>query len=273
METNPQLQPISKPPETPSSNGDAVNVPFASASSPIPPSVETRSVSKNKSFPVILIVFAILLGLGGYVIGKNNSSDNSTASKAKAYSFSTLDSAKTAGTNPGQGTSFSKPTELFEPVKNDGRPQTDFYYFEVKNKVSTQVAVITSISVPGVILPERELKSIKLSLRDPEVETYEQAVAPLKNTVTTKLGSAYNIKFEATKTFTSPSIKENSYQLPFTATRKIADNSRPEIMKGFVIMAISKTATYYFLEAAEAGNWDTNQKIWQQVAASLKIDQ
>jgi hypothetical protein len=184
-----------------------------------------------------------------------------------------VETAKLPGDRPGQGLSFTKPTEFYDPSQQaTSKQHLNLYGFVVRDHYTQIDARISATSVVSEKHTDKFFKSYQSILLDPSGTYYEAAVDPLKQTIKTRLPGNYNLSYGPAEAFSSSNIKEHAWKIKFSATRKDNDKNSPAKLEGQAIMAIRETATYFLVEAAEASNWQANQKTWQQVAQSLKVD-
>lgn len=103
--------------------------------------------------------------------------------------------------------------------------------------------------------------------------TNQAAVAPLNVYVSHNMPTGYTVKMGAVKAFTNSSIKTNAWIIDATATATDPSNKNLGDQQGQVIYAVTSKGTYYFMVMATGYNWTNNQSAWQNVFASLKVDQ
>jgi|GEM_PF-5687332 len=251
----------------------------ATAPSPAPQETPNDIVAKavvaKKTNPlyigVVVIVIAAALAAGYYFTGYKNGGFKLTYN---AYHFAALDKVSVLGDEPGHAATFVKPQEFIAPYNQGAHKQSaDFYFYQVNNH-HTQTAGIISFSSSGTPLRTEEfLKGYGINLMHPKENLYDATVAPVKQTVSSRLGPTYSVKYDNAEEFQSPGTGKYAWSIGFTAT-KVKDNvASPEKMQGRMILALSNTGAYYLMMASEQASWQANQTTWQAVANSLKIDQ
>ncbi len=186
----------------------------------------------------------------------------------------------------GSNLSFEKPVEFKNTLKlnKDFSTLADLLMVGLSHQrsaedSSTAIGVLTAGVLPLERPPAADYQTfINETLKLPASDTrYKGYTSTIKDFVSAGIGASYSIELGAAHNFSSSNVKNNAWQIDFSATSKDPaaknDNSKPYTYKGQAIYIVSKKGYYYFSLSSVDYNWEKNQEFWQKVLDSLKIDQ
>jgi hypothetical protein len=127
-------------------------------------------------------------------------------------------------------------------------------------------AVVTPLATP---LFASDLQSYNQVLANPSDKYYSQTTNSVRTFTQNNFSKGSNIKFANAKKFTNASIKSNAWEFDFTATDPVEKTQDT----GETVLAIAPKGYYFLTVYATNLNWTANQKVWNRVFDSLKIDQ
>lgn len=236
-------------------------------------SVKFKKPSRKVSITVLVAVLVIVGAAGGYFLVKNSSKDGNYS-----YKYKDLNSYSLSGDTKGNGITLQKPVEL-AAIGSSSAGQTQGYLNHAVTKNSQQQAVtlaqifLATVNT-GTELPDGYIKNIDTMISDPKNVSHEVVVKPVKDFVTQRLKTTLATTFSEAKPLTTANIKSNAWYLTFTATPKNSkDKATQPDLSGEVVMGIGKTTFYYVMVYSISSNWQSNQKVWDQVINSIKLDQ
>lgn len=223
--------------------------------------------SKMSWLVPVAIVVSVLVVAGGLLYRQTHNN-----SQAYKFNYAKLNSFKLAGQSTGSGISFQKPQEIGKDRGSDG-PGSVSTLLQTSSKDGTYLAVLAALSETGGGVAGGYIQQAsKQSFTDHKSIGYQVFVRPAQGLINSILDPSYGFTFADPKPFTNPNIKSNAWEMDFTASTPSNSPNTPK-MRGAIIMALGKNALYNFEIGAIDYNWDSNQKVWQQVFDSLKIDQ
>ncbi|MDO8591964.1 MAG: hypothetical protein Q7R60_03530 [bacterium] len=245
----------------------------------IPANNPNVAIAPQKNWPktglAILLAVLVLAGSGFYLYHQNQLKTK-RAAQPYAYTYKTLDSYTLAGEQAGSGMTFSKPVEFAAPTKSAAKThQVQFSHGPTKDGLLATIAGVAAASVyESTALSASYMKIFEATIVDPKNAGYAALIGPLKDFVNHRLPSIYNTTFSTPKKLSTANLTSNAWEIDFTATVKEADqkSSFPNL-QGQEVLVIGQKTFYYFMVNSVDYNWQSNQKIWQQVINSLKIDQ
>lgn len=226
--------------------------------------------------PAVILLGAVLViavSVGGYFLIKNSFGNNGDYS----YTYKDLNAYAMSGNAKGNGISLQKPVELVA-AGSPSPGQTQAYLNHTLNKDSQQAVTIAQIFLAtvnaGTELQAGYKKNIDTAITDPKSAGHEAVIKPIKDYVTQRLKTTLTTTFTEAKPLVTTNIKQSAWYLTFTATPKDSKDraTQPDI-SGEVILGIGKTTFYYIMVDSLSGNWQSNQKVWDQVINSVKLDQ
>lgn len=232
---------------------------------------------KPSARAAVLAIVAILVVVGvplGYYLQKNSSDKAGNY----PYKYKQLSSFTMPGDAKGSGISLQKPVEL-TALSTSSPKQSQTFLNHTLTKNAQQPVTMAQIFLAsvntGVELQDTYKKNINTMVTDPKNVSHEAVIKPLKDYVTQRLKATLTTTFSEAKPLpATDNIKSNAWYLTFTATPKDAkDKATQPDLSGQAIMAIGKTSYYYIMVYSLANNWQSNQKVWDQVINSIKLDQ
>lgn len=219
---------------------------------------------------IAIIIVAVVVGL--YYFNNRSSTDEGQSvkysSQLEDYKLDSLYKDKPVGI------SFKKPAELKQ--KNHsvslGRSQAFFSQSQTTEEHSQdKLAYLGASSIQSSnAANDSYLKFLGGAILNPSSKEYLAVVSPIKEFIRHSTDNRVIVELTSAKNFKNTSISKNAWILDFKATT--TDNGVWPI-KGKVILAAGNRTFYYFMVGASESNWQANQKVWQQVIDSLKIDQ
>ena len=241
-----------------------------------------QAVAKNpdrkskRLLQIIVVLVVITAVIGAYAIYKNNGDNNQTGQAS--YNTAKMEEVKMAGTSAGNGMSFKKPYELKFVSGEEtaslngfirlGESPKDKNAFVDLARMQALSKTFSSPSLPNAGYIQEVTTSFT---QDPSSPGFKNDTVALKTfvddafvepTITVALGPA--------KEFTNPNITKNAWQIDVYVTD--SSGLTPK-QTGKLIYVIGNKNNYKFLVTAQESDWDSNSKMWQDVLASLKIDQ
>lgn len=231
---------------------------------------------KKPSQKLVVTVLAAILVIagvtGGYFLVKNSSGTGTYAFKYKALNSYTL-----SGDVKGGGITLQKPVELASSSSPAPKQTQAFLSHTITNnsKPAVTAAQIFLATVnTSTVIQDGYKKNIGTMMTDPKNVSHDAVVKPVKDYATQRLKTSLVTTFSEAKALNTGNIKANAWYLTFTATPKDAKDkaSQPDL-SGEVIMGIGKSSFYYIMVYSLSNNWQSNQKAWDQVISSIKLDQ
>ncbi len=226
------------------------------------------------SMQIKAVLAVLVLAIGGY-FGYRWYANRTPAPSAFTFTYNKTEAVKLPGQQAGSGMSLVRPTDLTLAPIEAKATQASMYHVLLKNNQPVTVAQIAVASVyAGIELSSDYLKNLNTAMTDVKSANHAGVIKPVKEFVTNRAQTGYNITFSDPKTFTSDTIKSNAWYMTFTGTAKDA-KAVPTLppLSGEVVLSTGKSTFYYFMVDSITVNWQPNQKVWDQVINSLKIDQ
>lgn len=192
-----------------------------------------------------------------------------------AYTYKTLNTYTLEGGKSGAGISVKKPAELGTSGKSAAKlQQVNFNQSITKNGQNIVIAQLSMASVfVSTPIQADYLKVLNGTITNPKSAGYNTLLTPVKDYVTQRLSSDYDVTFSEPKSLNTANLKSNAWVLNFTATaKKGQDKSKLPDLSGQTVLAIGKSTFYYFMVDATTYNWQGNQKTWQEVVNSIQLD-
>lgn len=245
---------------------------------PFTPS-NTPSNFKSRLFKITGLVFlaalAIFGGLYFYGSYQNQNAPKNTA-QDYTYTYQRLVTYKLTGLQPGRGAQFDMPVEFnADAISAPKTQQAQFGQYPIKGQRTATIAQIAVAALPAKTpLTKTYLNSLAQSIVNPKAKDYALYTDSLKEFISQRVATGYNISLSKPNSLNTPYLKNNAWSANFSAVPKIGSSSAtlPDF-SGQVLMAIGKDTFYYFLIGAVDYNWRGNQIVWKGVTDSLKIDQ
>lgn len=239
---------------------------------------ETNKISSSRKLPkvsvkklgTLLLIIVVLAGaFGGYYWLKHKP----VGLRAYSFRYTQLNSYNLKGDQKGSGIMVSKPTEIGTSGSSaDKTSQINFKHTISKNNQVVIVAQLAMASVNiGSEFQAEYLKNIDTAMGDTKNTSHSIAQKPIQSFVNQRLDPAYTATYTEPKSLTTTNLKTHSWYLGFTATAK--DKTKFPDISGKVLVTPGKTTYYYFMVDSLTINWQKNQKVWDQVLNSIKIDQ
>ncbi len=230
---------------------------------------------------LVLIIVALTAAL---IFTHTRHKSGQSANQPYRYSYHTLDNYKLDGSKAGSGATLQKPEEFIQQAQPISiHDQMIFVQSIDNNKQKIYAGSIAISSVPVDPAPTASyLQNLNQAILNPKAAGHQQLVAPLNQFVKDRLNPRFITIFAQPRALATPTIKTNAWLADFTASDSSTINSPsssqnietlPSHLKGQAVLAVGKSAYYYFMVTAVDYNWQSNSKIWPQVINSLKIDQ
>lgn len=249
---------------------DQTEKPAGQQTANMPDSLSSRS--RKNAFQAVGAVFIVLAAIAGTFF----LSRWLTGSQPYHYKYTNLDSYTLPGSAAGSGMVFSKPKEFSEV---DKLPATgdfmDFVHNITKNNKIVTLGYESASSVHVNSSPDAAyVKGLNDSLLDPNNVSHAHVIEPISNFLTSRINTRYTITLGRVSLLATTNIKSKAWEIDFNGVDKTPKtNTRPTRLTGKAILAVGQSTYYYFMVGSLDYNWQSNQKIWQQVIDSLKIDQ
>lgn len=219
---------------------------------------------------VILIAVVVILAVAGALWANHKYSGNSANGRYK-FSYSQLSAFQLVSDPSGHGMSFIKPSEIGKAYGSNNA-STQVTLPQTSSQKNVNIADVTAQIFFSSSASDFAKRVSAKDLSDVQSNQYKYLVDPGLRLINSSLEPAYGFNFGALTPFTNGSIKSFAWAIDFKAASLDKSDNMPA-MKGKMVVAIGKNATYYLIVNAVDYNWGSNQKTWQQVFDSLKIDQ
>lgn len=225
---------------------------------------------------VVGLVLLALAVIGIFFLGNRWYTHRTPSDNTYSYIYNQLSALKLPGDGAGSGMSLDKPVELQTTTIEEKSNQASLFHpLVVNNKpvISVEIAIASVRSTIG--LQPEYLIDLNKAITDPNNINHDGLIKPLQQFVTQRISPNYTAIFAKPKVLLTPNIKANAWYITYALTAK--EKTKPGLnfpdMEGQAIMAVGKSTVYYFKLDALKVNWQPNQKAWDQVINSLKIDQ
>lgn len=267
---------------------------FGAALTKVTPRLWIIIILASLLLPPLGLVIALYLAFRGFKLHKKNLYLMAAAALASAalglaglyairsitydqnldhYKYSQLEDYKLESKLDGTDISFKKPPELKEISHNALVGSSGASFGHVKDKSGSKTGLsylLVSLKQSALAASQGYMVELGEILKDPNHKTYQKTVQPIKDFA--KVGTLLktDVELSIATVFTNSNISKNAWKFDFSA--KNSQNNLKTV-KGTIILAAGKTTFYYFFLDSLEYNWDSNQKVWQQVLDSIKIDQ
>ena len=221
---------------------------------------KAQKAVKQKTKYLYILTIAVLLataiGSGLYYQIYTRNIDKQDYS----FKYSSLDNYKLESVLKDAALSVKKPVELKEKDKGVAMGSSkallthNYYNYTSQNKLAT----------------ESYLNYLNDVLKNSSHKDFQAVTASLKEFIRQSTDDRSDIDLQSASVFINSGIKKNAWKLNF-AVNSNAKNTWP--IKGSVILAASNKTFYYILVGSMESNWQSNEKTWQQILDSIKIDQ
>lgn len=212
----------------------------------------------KKLISALVIIALILTGAYGLYRQLHN---------PQAYKYKKIDTAYSLK-DPASSSSlsFSRPHELAQFSSTNS--QVEFQHLIGSNDGKNFAAYISAgASSSANALTDTDLTNLNKTLSDTSGVYYQIATSSLETFVTDRVPLGSDISFGNAKRFSNPNIKSNAWQLDLNIKYKSKNT------EGTSIYMAGKNTYYFFMLLTPDYNWQSNQKVWQQVIDSIKINQ
>lgn len=229
----------------------------------------------RKLVTVALITILVIGGAVGVYCGYRWYAHRTPNPRVYSFSYDKTETVKLPGQQAGSGMALVRPIELRLSPLTPYSTQSTMSHTITKNKQAVLVAQIAIASVyAGLDLSSNYLKNLNTAMTDVKSPNHTGVIKPVKEFVNNRAHSGYNLTFMDPKPFTKDNIKANAWYMTFTGVAKDSKQaSALPPLTGEVVLATGKSTFYYFMVDSITVNWQSNQKVWNQVINSLKIDQ
>ncbi|MEK7561377.1 MAG: hypothetical protein AAB541_00750 [Patescibacteria group bacterium] len=250
----------------------------------MPPNSNTSPPHKKSFVPALskriwlalgmAIVIAAATGTFYYWYVPNNQKSTKTSQVYNA-TYTKLDSFKLTGSNAGSGISFDKPVEFGQ---DSGSTSESNRVILSDYKKANETVAIGSIGASSVYLDtsilQEFVKIFNQVVTSPQDKQSQSAPESILLLISSNLDPRFAATLGQARALTTPNLKTNTWEFDFTAAPQQAKDKQalPNI-RGKAVFAVSISTFYNFVVYATDDNWQNNQKIWQQVIDSIKIDQ
>lgn len=247
-----------------------------------PQPTQHKSISIIKLTALVVAVIVIAAGLFYFLVQKKPATISPAKPEPHQHTFSKLDSYTILGQAAGQGIYFEKPVEM-PTIDSQGqlhiRSTQDMYYYLIASGVANKATDAGKVMVQSAYTPTPPsadaLKLMRVDAKNPSSSTAKSLKSLLSNFVVQRLAN-YNVSLAELKPLVTKNLPDNAWQASYAATAKDPAQAKfyPN-QKGIAVVAIGKSTYYFYAINTIDYNWTNshNQKVWQQVFNSLKIDQ
>lgn len=226
---------------------------------------------KRPLYKLAAVAFiAAVIGLGSLYVYRTVRND-----QILNYQYSKLDDYTLTSKLTGAKMTFQKPAEIKQTNLRlqEGSVLATLIHVNKKTKPESGVAYIYASSVQSALATSKEyVASVKEGLDNPTSKNRETMLTPIKQFIEGNTSKRYDIKITNVSAYTSDNIKNSAWRFDFTINNDKNINKISPV-KGYVVLAIGERTFYYFMVTAPDYIWQPNEKIWQQVLASIKVDQ
>lgn len=243
--------------------------------------VQTNSNQpRRKIYLVLAFISAVLfaaIALKGYpmverfVSKENPSATNTLIKDPRAFTYSKMDTVSMSGQSDSLGLKFEKPAEI-KLVADGVDDKSSWGVYRHENNLKEVITTITAASSGDKQLANKEyLNRWSESFSEGEGPAYENATSGAKQFAQNVVGVVYDIELQKASKFSSSNLKDNAWQLEFTAKPKSETPLLP--LRGKILIAGTEKGIYYFIVATREYNWSSNADTWGKVFESLQTDQ
>ncbi len=236
----------------------------------------------------ITAVLATAAGLYGYLYLYNNYTNNRTY----AYAYNDLVDYKVAVAE-GVGITFKLPSELLpsnieqqvdtgnlprelqlkggDPTRQANTGQISFTHPLTPRGSLPLILARQSVFISGI--NNLDFDKVMTAANGPE---YDQFITGLQRLLQTQTETSNAKLTGVPKAFTNTNIKASAWTIDFSAegANPLSTNTKQKKMRGSLLIAKGNKGAYYQISfAALDYNWPANQKIWQQILDSVRVDQ
>lgn len=210
--------------------------------------------------PLLILIVAALV-LMGWHVHKSNPTSSSQPAK---YAYNSLTGYTTPALPAGQKMTFQKPVELTQDTSTAGQVTLIHLLSSTTRQALFVSAGTSQLSTP---LSSSQISDLSQVLATPGNPYYQAATNAALQFVKARAPTGTNISIANAQSFSNANIK-TAWQFPIT----ISDPSNKKL-QGKEVYALGSKAYYFFMVVTPDYNWQSNQKVWDQMFASLKIDQ
>ena len=192
------------------------------------------------------------------------------------YTYSALDEYKLPSKLAGAELTFQKPTEIkYSNLRlQEGSAVASLVHTNKKTKPDSGIAYIYAGSVQSALATsESYIKARKEGLSSKNSQNYQIMVKPIIDFIKGNTSDKYDVQILSVSPLSTSNIKDNAWKFDLTIRGGGGSVKTIKPLNGNAIMAFGKNTFYYFTVMAIENNWDSNQKVWQQVLDSVKVDQ
>lgn len=218
-----------------------------------------------------LLISAILIILIGFGVYFGTHSTNKKSATAQHYTKTS--SLKVDGTKFGSAMTFNVPSE-FGAISQNAKESAAFSEMASSKNgafypTSEMGAYTQALSYPYT---NETLQAVNKIILGPE----DAAHKFMKGTqdYVSRAMAGYTVSLGAAKAYSTANIKSNAWEIDLTATS--SDSSKKDThpdQQGKIVYVIGQKGYYYLYAMTVNNNWTDNQKAWEAVLNSLKIDQ
>lgn len=197
------------------------------------------------------------------------------SNRTQTYTYGNLAEHKVFLTK-GSGISFSLPPELLPKNQSDPR-QTKAGQTNFTHTITARNGRPVFITRQSVFVGTFSNQNFDLdgTLKDPNNKEYKPFTESLTKIVESQNG-AKNVVFSGSPgAFTNQNIKANAWTINFTGQlAQPSQAGKNDKLKGVILVAKGIKGTSYQLSIATIeNNWQPNERTWQRILDSVKIDQ
>jgi hypothetical protein len=183
------------------------------------------------------------------------------------YGYSKLEAFVLPKTKDYAGASFAKPEEFKQPSKpSDGSQQV----LLIHQGADHIVPDVGRIALAEVKAKSTDIARVGKIITNPKDPAYNTFLRSFQDFIDPRLPLSYSSSLEVPVAFTSANIAKDAWIANFKA--KSSHVNLPQL-QGQALIVFKGGNIYYFMVENVSSDWSVNQKAWQQVVNSLKVDQ
>ncbi len=233
-----------------------------------------KVISKQRKKIYLLVAAAILLVSAGGAFIYWNIYSNWRYKTNYSYSYSALDNYKLSGNLPETAITFKKPTEFKESTKHvDLALATATLNHTLKDANKSNIGTINAAITYSALASAKNYPESVAKMFETKSKGYSEFEKSFKQYLAKTLPAGMDIQLGSPGVMKSSNIPNNVWLFTFVASGKLSGSSDNTIVRGGLVFAIGKKGFYNFSFSSVDSNWARNQKVFQQVLDSIKIDQ
>lgn len=220
---------------------------------------QQKSPARYTRYLGLLIILAVIIFGVAYTLGRKNQTADVPArdySQLRQYSATSIDKSKATFMAPEK---FAKtgPGDATSSVRLEDRSGGKLIGLIVLSAAASNQTDSNSLKIYGQ------------AVSNPDSKAYQSVTQPLIFMVNNQLGQVYKVMLGKPTAVSTPKIKSNAWEWPFTATVP-NQKSLPDI-QGSILLAAGKSSFFYLTQSSAKNNWQSNSAVWRQVTNSLSL--